>query len=160
MSETTILQPGDSMPSFELKNQRNEPIRSAELKGKWVVLYFYPRDNTPGCTTEAKDFTDLKPEFEKHNVIIYGVSKDSVASHEKFSTKQCLEIDLLSDPDHKVIDAFGAWQLKKNYGKESMGTVRSTFLINPEGIVQRSWDKVKVKGHVDEVLTELKKSLS
>lgn len=141
---------------FSLQNQHGDTVTLDDFKGKYLVLYFYPKDNTPGCTTEAKGFTAFKEEFANLNCEILGVSKDSVVKHQNFIAKQELGIDLLSDPENEVIDAYGAWQLKKNYGKEYMGIVRSTFLIDPEGEVVKEWPKVRVKGHVEEVLQTLK----
>ena len=122
-----------------------------DLKDKWIVLYFYPKDNTSGCTLEAKDFTCALEEFEKLNAIVIGVSPDSIESHQKFIAKQSLNLTLLSDPDHDVLEKYGVWQLKKMYGREYYGVVRSTFLIDPEGKIEHIWPKVKVKGHVDDV---------
>ena len=127
-----------------------------DFKGKWVVLYFYPKDNTPGCTREALDFTEKLEEFEKLGAVIIGVSKDSTRSHRRFIEKHGIRVILLSDPEHKVIEAYGAWGKKKRYGREYYGTVRSTFLIDPEGRVRKVWRNVKVKGHVEEVLKTLK----
>ncbi len=151
-----MLSVGDKAPEFCLPNQDDIEICLRDLKGKWVVLYFYPKDLTPGCTTEACDFTNELDEFEKLDAIVLGVSADSTKKHRSFIEKKNLKITLLSDEDHKVIEAFGAWQLKKMYGKEFMGIVRSTFIIDPEGIVQALWPKVKVKGHVLEVKEKLK----
>ncbi len=156
-----MLKVGDKAPEFCLPNQDDVEICLRDLKGKWVVLYFYPKDLTPGCTTEACDFTNELDEFEKLDAIVLGVSADSTKKHRSFIEKKNLKITLLSDEDHKVIEAFGAWQLKKMYGKEFMGIVRSTFIIDPEGIIKAVWPKVKVKGHVQQVkekLMELKGS--
>ena len=121
-----------------------------------MVLYFYPKDNTSGCTKEAKEFTDKKEIFEKLNAVIIGISKDSPKSHEKFISKHNLDILLLSDEEHKVLEIYGAWGKKKNYGREYYGTIRSTFLIDPEGRIVKIWKNVRVKGHVEEVLETLK----
>ncbi len=156
-----MLKVGDKAPEFCLPNQDDVEICLRDLKGKWVVLYFYPKDLTPGCTTEACDFTNELDEFEKLDAIVLGVSADSTKKHRSFIEKKNLKITLLSDEDHKVIEAFGAWQLKKMYGKEFMGIVRSTFIIDPEGVIKAVWPKVKVKGHVQQVkekLMELKGS--
>ncbi len=120
-----------------------------------MVLYFYPRDATPGCTTEAQEFRDAKGDLGRKNAVALGVSKDTVASHQKFAAKQELNFPLLSDPEGKVIEKYGAWGEKNMYGKKSMGIIRTTVLIDPEGKVRRVWPKVRVKGHVDAVLAEL-----
>jgi peroxiredoxin Q/BCP len=124
--------------------------------GKWLVLYFYPRDNTSGCTREAVDFTAALPLLQDLGASVVGVSRDSPASHRKFAEKHGLTVTLASDQDHKVTEAYGAWALKKMYGKESFGTVRSTFLIDPQGKVAHIWKKVSVKGHADAVAKRLK----
>ena len=126
------------------------------LAGKWVVLYFYPKDNTPGCTTEAGDFSQSLRDFSDLDAVILGVSTDSTKKHRNFIEKKDLKITLLSDEEHKVLEQFGIWQLKKNYGREYMGIVRSTFIIDPEGIIRAVWEKVKVKNHVNEVKEKLK----
>jgi peroxiredoxin Q/BCP len=147
---------GDFAPDVCLVNQTDEEICLKDLKGKWVVLYFYPKDNTSGCTLEAKDFTYAVKEFEKLGAKIVGVSPDSTKSHQNFIAKHSLAINLLSDTDHKTLEKYGAWGKKKLYGREFFGVVRSTYLINPEGKIEYVWPKVKVKGHVDEVLMKLK----
>lgn len=119
------------------------------------ILYFYVRDNTKGCTLEAIDFTENLKDFEKLNAVVLGVSPDSVKSHLKFAEKHDLKIPLLSDPEHEVSEKYGVWQLKKMYGREYFGVVRSTFLINPEGYIKYAWKKVRVKGHVEEVKQKL-----
>jgi peroxiredoxin Q/BCP len=121
-----------------------------------VVLYFYPKDNTPGCTTEAGDFSQSLRDFSDLDAVILGVSTDSTKKHRNFIEKKYLKITLLSDEEHKVLEQFGIWQLKKNYGREYMGIVRSTFIIDPEGIIRAVWEKVKVKNHVNEVKEKLK----
>ena len=120
------------------------------------MLYFYPKDNTSGCSREAEEFTAMKERFEKENAVIVGISPDSVKSHKRFIEKHNLNILLLSDPEHKVLEKYGVWQKKKMYGREYIGVVRSTFLISPEGTVKKIWRKVKVKEHVEEVLNTLK----
>jgi peroxiredoxin Q/BCP len=125
-----------------------------------LVLYFYPKDNTPGCTTEAKDFSEYSQQFQELGADVIGVSPDSEKSHCKFIDKHNLSIQLLSDPEHKVIEAYGVWRLKKFMGKEYMGVVRSTFLISPDGKIAQVWDQVRVKGHVEKVLQELQKQVS
>lgn len=138
-------------PEFCLANQDDVEICLRDLKGKWIVLYFYPKDNTPGCTTEACEFTEALPEFEDLDAIILGVSPDSPKKHRNFIEKKDLEITLLSDVSTNTINAYGAWQLKKLYGREYMGVVRTTYLISPEQKIIHRWDKVKVKGHVEDV---------
>jgi peroxiredoxin Q/BCP len=155
MSETNNWKTGDKAPGFCLPDQDDKETCLADYKGKWVVLYFYPKDNTPGCTIEAIDFTAVKKDLEAKNTVILGVSRDSVKSHQNFIAKQELSITLLSDPDHKVIEAYGAWQLKKMYGKESYGIVRSTFLIDPEGKIAFAWPTVNAKGHVEKVVQKI-----
>jgi len=127
-----------------------------DFKGKWVVLYCYPRDNTSGCTREAKDFTALKARFKRAGAEIIGISKDSPRSHGRFVEKHKLGILLLSDEEHKVVAQYGAWGKKKFYGKEHEGTIRSTFLIDPGGRIKKVWMKVKVAGHAEEVFNTLK----
>jgi len=147
-------------PEFCLPNQDDVEICSRDLKGKWVVLYFYPRDNTPGCTTEACEFTEALPDFADLDAIILGVSADSTKKHRNFIEKKDLGITLLSDEDTKMMQEYGVWQLKKNYGKEYMGIVRSTYIIDPQGTVKAVFEKVRVKGHVEKVketLAELQK---
>lgn len=139
-------------PAFKLVNQAEEIINLSDFSGQWLILYFYPKDNTPGCTTEALDFTALHTEFTQLGVTVVGISPDSVSSHGKFITKQNLQIMLLSDFDHQVAEAYGVWQLKKFMGKEYMGIVRSTFVIDPQGNLAQTWLKVKVKGHAVGVL--------
>ncbi len=150
---------GDNAPGFCLEDFQGNEHCLQDFAGKWVVLYFYPKDNTSGCTKEAKGFTEMKPEFDKLGAAIIGISKDSPASHERFINKHGLEILLLSDPEHKVMEAYGAWGKKKNYGREYFGTIRSTFLIDPEGKVAYAWPKVRVNGHVEAVLKQLKAQL-
>jgi len=145
----------EKAPEFCLKNQDDVEICSRDLKGKWVVLYFYPRDNTPGCTTEACEFTQAAPDFSSLDAIILGVSADTTKKHRSFIEKQNLGITLLSDEDTSMMQKYGVWQLKKNYGKEYMGIVRTTFIINPEGIVKAVFEKVRVKEHVQKVKEEL-----
>ena len=153
---TNIIKIGDKASEFHLPNQAEKTIGLHDFKGKWLILYFYPRDNTPGCTIEAKDFTCLTEQFSNLNAITVGVSKDSIKSHNNFIAKHKLGIGLLSDPDHLVMEKYGVWQLKKMYGKESMGVVRSTFIIDPQGIIRKPWFKVKAKNHAEKVLAALK----
>ncbi|RAX58026.1 thioredoxin-dependent thiol peroxidase [Helicobacter monodelphidis] len=151
------LKIGDSAPLFCLQNQDGIEICLRDLKGGFVVLYFYPKDSTPGCTTEACEFTANRHEFLTQNAQIFGVSPDSLTSHQKFIQKQNLSITLLSDPTHQCLESYGAWGEKKMYGKVYMGVIRSTFIINPEGKIVAIWRNVKVKGHVEAVLKELQK---
>ncbi|MDD5405491.1 MAG: thioredoxin-dependent thiol peroxidase [Sulfurovaceae bacterium] len=150
-----MLQVGDNVPDFCLPNQDEEEICFRDIKGRWIVLYFYPKDNTPGCTVEACDFTRAIPDFRELDATIIGVSPDSPASHRKFIEKKELRITLLSDERKSLSNAFGVWQLKKFMGKEHMGVVRSTFIINPEGKIAAMWENVKVKRHVEEVKNKL-----
>jgi peroxiredoxin Q/BCP len=130
----------------------NQKVKIPDDKGRNIVLYFYPKDNTPGCTTEGNDFSSLKSSFEKQNSVIYGVSRDSLASHEKFKKKFNFSFDLISDEDESLCNQFDVIKLKKLYGKEYLGIVRSTFVISPAGEILKQWDKVKVAGHAQEVL--------
>ena len=150
-----MLKVGDSVPDFCVANQDEEEICFRDIKGRWIVLYFYPRDNTPGCTTEACAFTDALPDFTELDAIVLGVSPDSPQKHRNFIEKKSLGITLLSDEDKSLCQAFGVWQLKKFMGRESMGVVRSTFLISPDGKVAHIWSKVRVKGHVEAVKEKL-----
>ena len=134
----------------------DQKIRLKDLRGKNVVIYFYPKDSTPGCTTEGRDFSALHGKFKRANTVIFGVSRDSIASHEKFKEKQGFPFDLLSDPDEKVCKKFDVIQEKTLYGRKFMGVVRSTFLIDADGKLRREWRNVKVKGHAEEVLEAVK----
>lgn len=147
---------GKKVPAWKLEATGEKTVRSKDLLGKNVVLYFYPRDNTPGCTTEAQEFRDSQKHFDKLNTVILGVSTDSMKSHDKFRDKQSLTFDLLSDPEAVVCQQFDVIKLKKMYGKEFEGIERSTFLIDSKGILRHEWRKVKVKGHVAEVLEQTK----
>jgi peroxiredoxin Q/BCP len=144
---------GDKAPDFSLPASTGKTISLASLKGKNVVLYFYPKDDTPGCTIEAKDFRDHLKEFEKANAVILGASKDSVESHEKFTKKFCLPFPLLSDETGSLCADYGVWAEKSMYGKKYMGIERATFLIDKTGVIRNIWRKVKVDNHVKEVLT-------
>ena len=148
---------GQPAPDFSLPDQSQVKVSLKDFRGKWIVLYFYPRDNTPGCTIEAKDFTKLKPQFEKLNAVILGISRDSCQSHQKFVSGKRLTITLLSDTDSSIQKRYGCWRPKKFMGKEFLGTIRSTFLIDPQGMIARIWDPVKALGHAREVLEELRK---
>ena len=151
-----MLKVGDKAPSVTLPNQDEVEISLKDLKGKWVVLYFYPKDNTPGCTTEAREFTEAIPDFDELDAVIIGISPDSPKKHANFIAKKDLRITLLSDENKEVCKKYGVWQLKKICGKEYMGVVRSTFLISPEGKIEALWEKVRVKGHVEAVKSKLK----
>ena len=142
--------------NFTADATRNKKIQLKELRGKHVVIYFYPKDSTPGCTTEGRDFSALHAKFRRKNTIIFGVSRDSIASHEKFREKQGFAFDLISDPDEKLCKQFDVIHEKSLYGKKFMGVVRSTFLIDENGKLRREWRKVKVKGHAEEVLDAVK----
>jgi len=146
------LKIGNKAPAFTLEDQQGNKVKLFDFIGQWVVLYFYPKDNTSGCTTEACNFSDNIVTFEDLNTIVLGVSPDSVKSHINFAAKHDLKITLLSDPDHKVLEKYGVWQKKKMYGREYFGVVRSTFLIDPDSKIAHIWEKVKVVGHVNEVL--------
>jgi len=150
-----MLEVGDTIPEFCLPNQDEEEICFRDIKGRWIVLYFYPKDNTPGCTTEACEFTEAVPDFSALDAIILGVSPDSPKKHRNFIEKKELGITLLADEDKELCKMFGVWQRKKNFGKEYMGVVRSTFLIAPDGTLAYKWEKVRVKGHVEAVRAKL-----
>ena len=141
---------------FKADATGNQQIRLKDLRGKNVVLYFYPKDSTPGCTTEGRDFSALHSKFKRAKTVILGVSRDSIASHEKFKEKQSFPFDLLSDPDEGLCKQFDVIHEKSLYGRKFMGIVRSTFLIDTEGKLRQEWRKVKVKGHAEEVLEAVK----
>ena len=147
---------GSSAPDFELPSDRGTSIKLSKLKGKPVVVYFYPKDDTPGCTTEAKDFSCLVDDFAKAGVTVIGVSPDSVARHAKFRSKHDLTVELVADEQQVAANAFGVWVEKSMYGKTYMGVERATFLIDAKGKVAKAWRKVKVAGHADEVLAAAK----
>ena len=151
-----MIEVGKKAPAFTLESSEGGKVKLSELAGKLVVLYFYPRDNTPGCTIEAQEFRDAVPALKKLGAVVLGVSKDSIASHEKFRTKYELTFPLLSDPDGKALVAYGAWGEKSMYGKKMMGIIRSTVLIGKDGKVVQHWPKVSVKGHVAAVLDAVK----
>ena len=160
MTENLKLQIGDKIPEFCLPDKEGKEFCIKELKGKWIVLYFYPKDNTKGCTIEAIDFTTNLDDFSKLGAVVVGISPDSVKSHQNFSSKHELRIQLLSDESHEILEKFGVWQEKSMYGKSYFGVVRSTILINPDGKIAEIWEKVKVENHVESVknrLMELKK---
>jgi peroxiredoxin Q/BCP len=145
---------------FCLPNQDGVEICLRDLLGRWIVLYFYPKDNTPGCTTEAKEFSELIDEFEKLGAIVIGISPDSPKRHSNFIQKHNLKITLLSDENKEVLKAYGAWGKKKMYGKEYEGVIRSTFIISPDGEIVKEFKNVKAKGHAKRVLEELKNHIS
>ena len=149
------LEPGSQAPLFCLKDEEGKELCLKELRGKWVVLYFYPKDNTPGCTREALDFSEKLKEFDRLGAVVLGVSPDSVESHRKFKEKRGIKVKLLSDESGEVLKAYGVWQKKKNFGREYYGVVRTTYLIDPQGQIAYLWKRVKVKGHADEVLEKL-----
>lgn len=147
-----MLKVGDRAPDFRLKSDDGKDVSLKDFKGKRVLIYFYPRASTPGCTVEACDFRDLRPKFEKQGVVVLGISADAEKVLVSFKTKQKLNFPLLSDPDHSVIEAYDMWRMKKFMGRSFMGIVRSTFLIGTDGKIEKIWDTVKVKGHAGEVL--------
>ncbi len=149
------IEPGKKAPAFTLKTDSGEKVKLSELAGSPVVLYFYPKDDTPGCTKEACAFRDQKAALKKLGAKVFGVSPDSVESHVKFRDKFDLNFPLLADTDHKVAEKYGAWREKNMYGKKSMGIQRSTFLIGPDGKVAHVWKRVKVDGHDEQVLAAL-----
>ena len=158
-----MLEVGDKAPDFRLPNQNDDPVSLSDFAGKYLVLYFYPKDNTSGCTKEAKDFTDLLEAFGQLNAAVIGIGRDSTQSHRNFIEKHNLRLTLLSDPEASVHKAYGAWGLKKQYGKEREGVIRSTFIISPEGDVAALWRNVRVRSktksgeskHADKVRAKL-----
>ena len=150
-----MLDTGIKAPDFTLPDQNGEMRSLSDYAGKKVILYFYPKDNTPGCTRQACGFSELRPQFEEKGAVILGVSRDSVASHKRFEEKQGLTFTLLSDPELKVIQAYDVWKEKKNYGKVSMGVVRTTYLIDEKGIIAKAFDKVKAAENPAQMLEEL-----
>ena len=147
-----MLKQGDKAPDFTATTDGGETVKLKDFRGKKVVLYFYPKDNTPGCTQEACDFRDSMTRFRRKGVVVLGVSPDSVKSHEKFKAKFDLPFPLLADEDHGMAEAYGVWQEKSMYGRKYMGIVRSTFEIDEKGKIAEVHQKVKVKGHVDQLL--------
>lgn len=147
---------GKKAKDFKLDASGGGTISLSDLAGKWAVLYFYPRDNTPGCTTEAQNFRDVMDEIRGLGAEVYGISRDTISSHDKFIEKHDLNFQLLSDPDTKMIEAYGAWGEKVLYGKRSMGIIRSTVILDPEGKVAAVFPKVRVKGHVEAVVEKLR----
>lgn len=157
MTVTETAQIGDLAPTFSLPTGDGDLVSAPDPDGRNIVLYFYPKDDTPGCTTEALDFTAMADDFAALNTVVIGVSKDSVAKHDKFSAKHGLNVILASDENDDVCERFGVWREKNMYGRKFMGIVRSTFLIDGQGVVRHVWPKVKVKGHVAQVLAEVQK---
>jgi len=149
------INPGDAAPDIELPVWPEGRMKLSDLRGRWVVLYFYPKDSTSGCTTESCEFRDAEANFDGIDASIVGVSRDSLKSHQKFAEAQSLPFPLLSDGDELLCKAFDALQMKMNYGKEYLGVERSTFLIDPDGVIREAWRKVKVAGHVAAVLERL-----
>ncbi len=147
---------GNKAPTFSLPTGGDRSVKLADLKGTKIVLYFYPRDNTPGCTREGQDFRDAHTKFKRAGAVVFGISRDSVASHEKFKEKQEFPFDLLSDKDEKACKAYDVIKEKNMYGKKVMGIERSTFLIDEKGVLRNEWRKVKVDGHAGEVLAAVK----
>ncbi|HEY4547516.1 MAG TPA: peroxiredoxin [Pedomonas sp.] len=154
--EAAAVEVGAPAPNFSLALDDGRTVNLADLKGKAVVLYFYPKDDTSGCTSEAKAFSELKAEFDAAGAVIIGVSKDSIASHQKFRAKYDLTVELGADPELETIQAYGVWVEKNMYGRKYMGIERATFLIDSEGVVRQVWRKVKVNGHATAVLKAVK----
>lgn len=154
------LEIGSIAPDFEIKNQDGVIVKSSDLKGKWTILYFYPKDNTPGCSTEAIEFSYYKKDMEDVGVKIIGVSRDSIESHKKFIEKKSLTIELLSSEESDMTEKYGVWQLKKNYGKEYMGIVRTTYIISPDLKIAEVYKKVKVNGHAEKVVNRVKELIN
>lgn len=146
---------GNVAPSFALANQDGKKVTARDLKGQWVVLYFYPKDDTPGCTTEACEFTSILSQFDKLGATVLGVSPDPPERHQKFIAKHRLKLGLLSDPDHKTLARYGAWGEKKRYGRTYEGVLRSTVLIDPDGRIAHHWQNVKAAGHAEAVRQKL-----
>ncbi len=156
MPDIKTIEAGNQAPAFTLQNQDGNKIKLSDFGGQWVILYFYPKDNTSGCTIEANEFTALLKKFHTLKARVLGVSPDSVASHRKFADNHKLKVLLLSDPDKKVLEQYGAYGPKKMYGREMLGVIRSTFLIDPKGKIAYVWRKVKAAGHAEEVLAKLR----
>ncbi len=150
-----MLEAGKRAPAFTLESSEGGKVALKDFAGKSLVIYFYPKDNTPGCTLEAQDFQKASPQFRKRNAAVIGVSRDSIDSHCKFAEKYALGFPLLSDPEHEVLEKYSAWGEKTLYGKKTVGVIRTTVIIDPEGKVKKVFRNVKVKGHVDAVLAAL-----
>ena len=147
---------GDRAPDFQLKRDGGSEISLASLKGQWVILYFYPKDNTPGCTKQAIGFTEMSEIFNDHGAVIVGISPDSTASHDKFKAKHDLNIILAADEERQAITAYDVWKEKNMYGRRYKGVERSTFLVDRDGIIKALWRKVKIPGHIEAVLEKIK----
>jgi peroxiredoxin Q/BCP len=147
-----MLKVGDLAPDFTAPTDAGERLRLKDFRGHKVVLYFYPKDDTPGCTAEACDFRDRFRNFDRKGAVVLGVSVDGVASHAKFKAKHGLNFPLIGDEEHRIVDAYGVWKEKSMYGRKYMGVERTTFLIDEKGKIARIWEKVKVSGHADELL--------
>lgn len=147
-----MLEIGSKAPAFTLPRDGEGSVRLSDFKGKWVIIYFYPKDLTSGCTKQAITFTEMADEFNRANAVILGISPDSVASHNKFKTKHDLDIILLADEQKQAISAYDVWKEKKMYGRSYMGVERSTFLVDSKGIIKALWRKVKIPGHAEEIL--------
>ena len=152
---TQIVEVGAKAPDFDVPNQYGKNVKLDDFTGKWLVIYFYPRDDTPGCTIEANEFTEFRKDFEKNGAVVLGVSPDNEAKHCKFIDKYSLGIDLLADVDKIMLDTYGVLQEKTMYGKTYMGVSITTYLINPDGSIAEAWTKVKAKGHAEAVLNRL-----
>ncbi|MBI3671538.1 thioredoxin-dependent thiol peroxidase [Candidatus Azambacteria bacterium] len=146
------LKEGDKAPNFILPSSSGKDLSLSDLAGKRVVLYFYPKDMTPGCTAEAQNFRDLYGKFKKAGAVVFGVSPDSIKSHLKFIEKESLSFELLSDEDHSVLEAYGVWKEKSMYGRKYMGVERSTFIINENGVIDKIYRKISVSGHAEDML--------
>ena len=147
---------GEPAPDFTLPDADGASVSLSGLRGQWVVLYFYPKDDTPGCTIEAQEFTALTEQFAAEDAVVLGVSPDSPERHQRFRNKYDLTVRLLSDPEHQVMEAYGAWGEKNMYGRKTVGVIRSTVLVDPEGTVAAHWPKVRAKGHAEKVLQKLR----
>ncbi|RMG91908.1 MAG: thioredoxin-dependent thiol peroxidase [Zetaproteobacteria bacterium] len=151
---------GDTVPSISVPAWPEGEINLADMKGQWMVIYFYPKDSTPGCTTESCDFRDAHAALQKMGVKVFGVSRDSLRSHQRFAEKHQLPFQLLSDADERLCEAFDVIRMKNMYGRQVRGIERSTFVVDPQGVIRRVWRKVKVKGHVDDVMSALTELMS
>ncbi|MCC3376425.1 thioredoxin-dependent thiol peroxidase [Cohnella sp. REN36] len=155
---TTPLTIGAPAPDFALAASNGKTVSLSQYRGRKVVIYFYPQDDTPTCTQQSCDFRDAVPDFDKTGAVVLGISPDDLKSHRKFADKFGLPFLLLSDPDHAIAEQYGVWQMKKLYGREYMGIVRSTFLIDEAGILRQEWRNIRVKGHIAKVLEAAKKT--
>ena len=156
MSQSSV-EVGNAAPSFTLPDHNGKPVALSDFKGRWVVFYFYPKDDTPGCTAEACEFTEGIEAFSGMNAVVLGCSPDSPEEHQKFIAKYDLKVRLLSDPDHHVMESYGAWGEKNMYGKITVGVIRSTVIIDPDGVVAHRWKRVGAKGHAAKVRERLEK---